>query len=97
VSDAGITADEPDKGLVSDSRAVQKSDKDKGPAKRGLFGRIALFFRQTVAELRKVIWPTRKELISYTWIVLVFVVTMGIIIGILDFAFAKGVLKVFGG
>ena len=40
------------------------------------FKRTALFFRQVVAELRKVIWPTRKEPLSYTWIVLIFVVIM---------------------
>ena len=42
--------------------------------KKGLFARIALFFRQVVAEMRKVVWPTRNELITYTIVVLVFVV-----------------------
>ena len=63
---------------------------------KGFFKRTALFFRQVVAELRKVIWPTRKELLSYTWIVLIFVVIMGAYIGVLDFIFTKGVLFVFG-
>ena len=57
---------------------------------------MALFFRQVVAELRKVIWPTRRELVSYTWIVLVFVLIMGAYIGVLDFVFTRGVLFVFG-
>ena len=39
----------------------------------GFFGRIARFFREVVAELRKVIWPTRKELLTYTAVVIVFV------------------------
>lgn len=98
MSDADITADEPAKGLAKQSSDVAKSDKAKkdGGQKRGLFSRIALFFRQTVAELRKVIYPTRKELIQYTWVVLVFVLVMGAFIGVLDFVFAKGVLAVFG-
>ncbi|GII79806.1 protein translocase subunit SecE [Sphaerisporangium rufum] len=56
----------------------------------------ALFYRQVVAELRKVIWPTRKDLISYTTIVLVFVLIMVGIVSGLDYLLTKGVLAVFG-
>jgi preprotein translocase subunit SecE len=62
----------------------------------GFFGRIARFFREVVAELRKVIWPTRKELLTYTSVVVVFVAVMLGIVVLLDYAFAKGVLWVFG-
>ena len=41
--------------------------------RRGLFARIALFVRQVVAELKKVVYPTRPDLITYTTVVLVFV------------------------
>ena len=64
--------------------------------KRGIFSRIALFIRQVINELRKVIWPTRKELITYTTIVIVFVSVMAAIVAIMDYVFAKGVLLVFG-
>ncbi|MEO3811702.1 preprotein translocase subunit SecE [Sphaerisporangium sp. B11E5] len=57
----------------------------------------ALFYRQIVAELRKVIWPTRKALINYTTVVLVFVLIMVGIVAGLDFLLTKGVLAVFGG
>ena len=50
-----------------------------------------------MAELRKVVWPTRKELITYTWVVIVFVTVVATIVAILDLGFAKLVLKVFGG
>ena len=73
----------------------KKQQKESGEYK-GIFARMALFFRQVVAELRKVIWPTRRELVSYTWIVLVFVLIMGAYIGVLDFVFTRGVLFVFG-
>ena len=70
---------------------------------RGPFGRlkariarIATFYRQVVAELRKVIWPTRKELITYTSVVLVFVFVMVTIVGVFDFAFGQAVINVFG-
>jgi preprotein translocase SecE subunit len=62
----------------------------------GRFRAAALFYRQVVAELRKVIWPNRKELITYTIVALVFVTVMVIIVTIFDVVFAKGVLQVFG-
>jgi preprotein translocase subunit SecE len=57
----------------------------------------ALFYRQVVAELRKVIWPTRKDLINYTTVVLVFVLIMVGLVSAIDFLLTKGVLAVFGG
>lgn len=65
-------------------------------SERSVFGRMALFLRQVVAELRKVIWPTRKELIAYTIVVVVFVIAMAAIVAALDFVFARGVLAIFG-
>jgi preprotein translocase subunit SecE len=58
--------------------------------------RLVTYVRQVVAELRKVIWPTRSELITYTTVVLVFVVVMMLIVSAYDFVFAKVVLAVFG-
>jgi preprotein translocase subunit SecE len=49
-----------------------------------------------VAELRKVIWPTRKQMITYTAVVLVFVAFMVAVIAGLDFALVKGVTALFG-
>jgi preprotein translocase subunit SecE len=56
----------------------------------------ALFFRQIVGELRKVIWPTRKELLTYTVVCMVFVIFMVIIVTSLDYGFTKLVFEVFG-
>ena len=74
-------------------------DRSGGSSERprlGFFGRFALFIRQIIAELRKVIWPTRKELIAYTTVVVVFVCLMAAIIAGFDYIFTKGVLFVFG-
>jgi preprotein translocase subunit SecE len=46
--------------------------------------------------MRKVLWPSRKELVTYTSVVLVFVVIMVSIVAGLDAGFAKLVLEVFG-
>jgi preprotein translocase subunit SecE len=64
--------------------------------KVGFFGRIGRFFREVVAELRKVIWPSRKELRNYAVVVIVFVAVMLTIVGLLDLGFARAVLWVFG-
>jgi len=62
----------------------------------GFFGRVPRFIREVVAELRKVIWPTRKELLTYTAVVVTFVTVVTAIVALFDFAFAKGGLWVFG-
>ncbi len=54
------------------------------------------FLREVVAELRKVIWPSRQELITYTTVVVVFVVVLVAIVSGLDIGFARLVLWVFG-
>jgi len=69
----------------------------KKDAKANFFARIALFIRQVIGELKKVVAPTRKELINYTLVVLVFVGIMMVIVSLLDIAFGTGVSWVFGG
>lgn len=67
-----------------------------GDRKLGFFGRIALFIRQILDELRKVVTPTRKELAKFTSVVLVFVlIVIGIVYG-LDFVFSWVIEQVFG-
>ena len=52
-----------------------------------LGARIARWFRETKSELKKVVWPTRKQLVNNTAIVLVAVVVVGVVISGLDAAF----------
>ncbi len=56
----------------------------------------ATFYRQVVAELRKVVWPTQQQLITYFVVVLVFVVVIMALVSLLDLGFGKLVFKVFG-
>ena len=56
----------------------------------------AVFTRQVAAELRKVIWPTRNELVTYTTAALVFVVILSTIVLTLDYGFTKLMFWVFG-
>ena len=65
--------------------------------KRGFFGTIMQFFREVIGELKKVVTPTRKELINYTLVVLGFVVVMMLLITGLDFVFGQLTGWVFAG
>ncbi|MGH8870334.1 MAG: preprotein translocase subunit SecE [Actinomycetes bacterium] len=63
--------------------------------RKSLPGRLALYYRQVVSELRKVIWPTQRELITYTIVVLVFVLILMTIVGLLDLGLAKLAFAIF--
>ncbi|MEU4318546.1 preprotein translocase subunit SecE [Nocardia fluminea] len=77
--------------------ASRKADKSAGKAKTGNpFKRVLKFLREVIAELRKVIWPNRKQMVTYTAVVLVFVVFMVAFIAGIDVAFVKGVDWLFG-
>ena len=60
------------------------SHESRGERKKNVFGRVAQFLREVVLELRKVVTPTRKELINFTSVVLAFVVIMMALITGLD-------------
>jgi preprotein translocase subunit SecE len=81
--------DEPSEDVVANAK------KDRAQ-RRGPFSRVALFLRQVIAELRKVVTPTRRELFSYTGVVLVFVVIMMLLVSGLDFGFSALVNFLFG-
>jgi preprotein translocase subunit SecE len=81
--------DEPSEDIVANAR------KDRAD-RRSPFARIALFVRQVVGELRKVVTPTRRELFSYTGVVLAFVVVMMALVYGLDLGFSALVNWAFG-
>lgn len=53
------------------------------------------FYRQVVAELRKVVWPTRPQVVNYFFVVLVFVLIMMAFVAGLDYGFGKAMFAVF--
>ena len=72
------------------------SARRRPPTQRSIGARLGLFYRQVIAELRKVVWPTRSQLITYTAVVLVFVAFIIAVISVLDLGFGWLVLEVFG-
>jgi preprotein translocase subunit SecE len=73
---------------------VEQAKADKA-AKRGLIGRMTLFFKQVVLELKKVTKPTPSELRNFTGVVLAFVAVVMTIIFALDWAFIETVKFAF--
>lgn len=55
------------------------------------------FIGETIAELRKVVWLSRREVAYLTLLVLLVSVTMGIVLGVIDLGFARLVDDVFIG
>ena len=56
-----------------------------------------LFYRQVVAELRKVVWPTQQQLVTYFFVVMAFVVFMMALVSGLDLAIGKLTFWLFSG
>ena len=50
---------------------------------------IVRFYRETVGELKKVVWPTREEALRLTWIVLVVITVSAIVLGTFDYLFSQ--------
>jgi preprotein translocase subunit SecE len=72
---------------------AKKDEKTAGAVKRPNF--IQRYFGETIGELRKVTWPTRKEATNLTLIVLAVVVAMGLFLGGLDFIYTRFFALIF--
>jgi preprotein translocase subunit SecE len=93
----GSAAPDTEAGSVKngDGKKPKTAKKQSGPSRNPLTF-IWNYLKQVVAELRKVIWPNRKQMISYTTVVLVFLAFMVALIGGVDLGLAKLVTLVFG-
>lgn len=94
MTDAVGSLDTPDaQDEVTESKKTRKGGKrgKKGPLKR-----LALFYRQVVAELRKVVWPSRNQLTTYTTVVIVFVAIMIGLVTVIDYGLNHAAKYVFG-
>ena len=102
----GAVADGDDADTTTDTKAaITKNGCRRRPPRRPArrrrprrnpFAFVWNYLKQVVAELRKVIWPNRKQMVSYTTVVLVFLAFMVALIGLVDLGLAKLVMLVFG-
>jgi preprotein translocase subunit SecE len=83
-----VTASKADQGISTRKR-------DAGDKSPSIVSRFIRFLREVVGELRKVIWPTRKQQLTYTLVVLVFVAFVVAFVSGLDYGFTKLVFLVF--
>jgi len=65
--------------------------------KPNVFARIGKFFKEVRGEMKKVIWPTWKQLVNNTLIVIAFIILVGVVLAIIDAIFTLGVLGVIFG
>ena len=78
-------------------RPASRPSRGKQAKRLGLFGTVARFVRQVIAELKKVVRPTRKELIGYATAVLVFVGAVMAFVTVVDLGVGSLTAWVFGG
>lgn len=74
---------------------VSDSDAARGSSEKQERTGVLTFLRQVLAELRKVVWPTRQELVTYFIVVMVFVIIVMTLVAMLDLGFGKLVFEVF--
>ncbi len=66
---------------VKKTAKAKKKDKNKKP---GFFGRIKKYFSSVRSEMKRVVWPTKKELLNYSVTVCVSLIIVGVVIALLD-------------
>ncbi|WP_043264910.1 preprotein translocase subunit SecE [Streptomyces sp. CT34] len=98
MTDALGSIDMPERGRSEDDATDSQKKPRRGGkrGKKGPFARLALFYRQVIAELRKVVWPTRSQLSTYTSVVIVFVVIIIGLVTVIDLGINRAVGYVFG-
>lgn len=78
---------------MSDSKAVRGPRNERRDADKRTS--LPTFYRQVVAELRKVVWPTQEQLVTYFIVTLVFVAFFMVLVSALDLAFGELVFELF--
>jgi preprotein translocase subunit SecE len=82
----------------ADKEKAKRQQQTRMPVEREpLRTRLPRFVREARQELKKVAWPSRGEVFTYTVVVLISVTFVTLIVFALDFGFGKAVFKVYGG
>jgi preprotein translocase subunit SecE len=83
---------------VAKTKTAKKTKKPKKFSDRSAnpFVFVYTYLKQVVAEMRKVIWPNRKQMLTYTSVVLAFLAFMVALVGLADLGLTKLVMLVFG-
>ena len=76
-------------------KSETKIGKD-GKEKLKLGARIKKFFRDYRSEMKKIVWPTRTQVIQNTGVVVIAILFVAVIVGLLDLAFGTGIIGILG-
>ena len=90
------TTTETEAAVTKNGVGIAKKAAKKEAGRPNPFAFVWNYLKQVVAELRKVIWPNRKQMVTYTTVVLLFLAFMVALIGLTDLGLAKLVMLVFG-
>ncbi len=74
-----------------EKKVVETENKPQKPAKEKKKGRMKEAWRGFKSETKKIVWPSWKQVLKNTLIVLVVVIICAVIIGALDYAFSGGI------
>ena len=80
----------------NEKQAVQAKKDKKSDNKPGFFARVGKWFRDMKSELKKVQWPTRKQTVNNTLIVIACVIVVGIFIALFDFVAGEAIKLLIG-
>ena len=79
---------ENEKIVATEAKAVETKKADKKKEKKpGLFAKIAKWFRDLKSEAKKVVWPTGKQVVNNTIIVIIAAIVVCLFVALLDFVF----------
>ena len=82
--------------MAENEKAVQAKKDKKSDKKPGFFARVGKWLRDMKSELKKVQWPTRKQTVNNTLIVIACVVVVGICIALFDFVAGEAIRLLIG-
>jgi preprotein translocase subunit SecE len=91
-----VKEDKAKKGRKAKATATSRKPRKSGDRSVNPFVFVYNYLKQVVAEMRKVIWPNRKQMLTYTSVVLAFLAFMVALVGLADLGLAKLVMLVFG-
>lgn len=84
------------KAAKNDVTSTKKLAKEKKNKKPGFFARVKNYFASVRSEMKRVVWPTKQELINYTVAVCASLIVVGVVIAVLDAVIGQG-LVLFSG
>lgn len=84
------------KSAKNDVTSTKKLAKEKKNKKPGFFARVKNYFASVRSEMKRVVWPTKQELINYTVAVCASLIVVGVVIAVLDAVIGQG-LVLFSG